>query len=74
MDMTLWHGVYAPAKTPKRIIDTFSNVLQRVLKDPEMLAKFREIGNEINPAVPKNRRPSRNRNASVIRRSSRPSV
>jgi tripartite-type tricarboxylate transporter receptor subunit TctC len=51
-DMTSWHGVYAPAKTAKRIVETFSDALQRVLSDPEMLAIFRQTGNEINPAGP----------------------
>jgi len=51
-DMTSWQAVYAPAKTPKRVIETFSDALLRVLNDPEMLAMFRRTGNDINPAGP----------------------
>ena len=43
-DYSAWVGVFAPAKTPKPIIDRLAKELAIVLADPETDAKIRSIG------------------------------
>ena len=38
--MTVWHGLYAPAGTPKEIIDKLSRALQVALQDPKVIERF----------------------------------
>ncbi len=33
-----WHGVFAPARTPPDIIDKLAAEIQRIMKDPDMIA------------------------------------
>jgi tripartite-type tricarboxylate transporter receptor subunit TctC len=39
-----WYALYAPAKTPKAIVDKLSNELQVVMKMPDVLEKLRSVG------------------------------
>ncbi len=39
-----WYALYAPAKTPKPIVDKLSTELQAVLKQPEVIEKLRGVG------------------------------
>ncbi|SDI63540.1 Bug family tripartite tricarboxylate transporter substrate binding protein [Propionivibrio dicarboxylicus] len=39
-----WYALYAPAKTPKAIVDRLSVELQKVLKQPEVIEKLRGVG------------------------------
>lgn len=39
-----WHGLSAPAKTPKPIIDALDNALAKVLSDPDTKQKFERAG------------------------------
>ena len=39
-----WYALYAPAKTPKPIVDKLSAELQTVLKQPEVIEKLRGVG------------------------------
>ena len=39
-----WYALYAPAKTPKPIVDKLSAELQKVLKMPEVIEKLRGVG------------------------------
>ena len=39
-----WYALYAPAKTPKPIVDRLSAELQKVLKMPEVIEKLRGVG------------------------------
>jgi tripartite-type tricarboxylate transporter receptor subunit TctC len=43
-DYSAWVAVFAPAKTPKPIIDRLAKELAIVLADPETDAKIRSIG------------------------------
>ena len=43
-----WYALYAPAKTPKPIVDKLSAELQKVLKQPEVIEKLRGVG--VSPA------------------------
>ena len=40
----IWHGIYAPKGTPGEVTDTLSKSLQKALKDPNVVARFAELG------------------------------
>ena len=42
----IWHGIYAPKGTPKEAIDKLSAALKVALKDPNVAARFAELGTE----------------------------
>ncbi len=46
-DATTWHGLVAPAGTPKAIIDTLASAAAKALADPETRAPLAELGVEI---------------------------
>ena len=39
-----WYGMFAPAKTPKPIVDKLSADINSALKDPESLEKWKTLG------------------------------
>ena len=41
-----WHGVYAPAATPKAIVDQISAAVRAAVLSPDLAARFREMGFE----------------------------
>jgi tripartite-type tricarboxylate transporter receptor subunit TctC len=45
-EAVIWHGLYAPKGTPKPVIDKLSGALQESLKDPNVVARFAELGTE----------------------------
>jgi tripartite-type tricarboxylate transporter receptor subunit TctC len=49
-EVVVWHGIYAPKGTPKPVIDKLSQALQAALKDPEVKARFAELGAQPVPA------------------------
>ena len=40
----IWHGVYAPKGTPAEVTERLSKSLQLALKDPNVVARFAELG------------------------------
>jgi tripartite-type tricarboxylate transporter receptor subunit TctC len=42
--MTVWHGLFAPAGTPKEIIEKLAGALQVALKDPKVVDRFAQLG------------------------------
>jgi tripartite-type tricarboxylate transporter receptor subunit TctC len=40
----IWHGVYAPKGTPAEATERLSKALQVALKDPNVIARFAELG------------------------------
>lgn len=44
MDMETWFGLYAPAGTPKPIVETLRAAVAKIAVDPEVMALFRKIG------------------------------
>ena len=42
--MTVWHGLYAPAGTPKEIIEKLSEALQVAVQDPKVVERFADLG------------------------------
>jgi tripartite-type tricarboxylate transporter receptor subunit TctC len=44
MQVGIWHGIYAPKGTPAEITQKLSASLQKALKDPNIVARFAELG------------------------------
>lgn len=51
MQVGIWHGIYTPKGTPKEANDKLSKALQVALKDPNVAARFAELGTEPSPAT-----------------------
>jgi len=47
--VSVWHGVYAPKGTPAEITERLSKSLQVALKDPNVVARFAELGTTPSP-------------------------
>ena len=45
-EVAIWHGLWAPHGTPKAALDKLTAALQQALKDPNVIAKFAELGTE----------------------------
>lgn len=43
-EMTVWHGLFAPAGTPKEIIEKLSAALQAAVQDPKVVERFADLG------------------------------
>jgi tripartite-type tricarboxylate transporter receptor subunit TctC len=48
-EVGIWHGLWAPHGTPKPALDKLVAALQNALKDPEIVARFAELGTEPEP-------------------------
>ncbi len=48
-EVVVWHGVYAPKGTPREALDKLNAALRASLKDPDVAAKFAELGAQIVP-------------------------
>jgi tripartite-type tricarboxylate transporter receptor subunit TctC len=46
MQVGVWHGVYAPAGTPEDAVAKLTAALQAALADPDVAARFAELGTE----------------------------
>jgi tripartite-type tricarboxylate transporter receptor subunit TctC len=44
MEVSVWHGIYAPAGTPQEALDRLSSALQTALADPDVTAQLAELG------------------------------
>jgi tripartite-type tricarboxylate transporter receptor subunit TctC len=45
-EMYVWHGLYAPKGTPKPVIDRLGSALREALNDPNVKARFADLGAE----------------------------
>jgi tripartite-type tricarboxylate transporter receptor subunit TctC len=43
-EVSIWHGLYAPAGTPQEIIDRLAASLQKALADTNVASRFAELG------------------------------
>ncbi|WP_424753186.1 tripartite tricarboxylate transporter substrate binding protein BugD [Methylobacterium sp.] len=43
-EMTVWHGMFAPAGTPPEILEKLSGALQVALQDPKVIERFAQLG------------------------------
>lgn len=50
LEVSVWHGIYAPAGTPPEIVDRLSASLQVALADPEIAERLGELGTAPSPA------------------------
>jgi tripartite-type tricarboxylate transporter receptor subunit TctC len=41
---TSWHGLFAPAATPKAIVDRLSTEVQAIMREPETVEKLSKVG------------------------------
>jgi tripartite-type tricarboxylate transporter receptor subunit TctC len=46
-DLTLWQGFFAPAATPKPVVERLTNEINKILASPEMQAKLRDAGADV---------------------------
>ena len=51
-EATSWHGVFAPAGTPKPIVDKMAAEIKKILEQPDVKAKLAEIGAVAAPMTP----------------------
>ena len=51
-DATSWHGVFAPAGTPKAVVDAMAAEMKRILELPDVKDKLFEIGAIAAPMTP----------------------
>lgn len=51
-DITQWYGFFAPAKTPKDIVEKLNRDIVAVMKDPETAKKFADQGADVVTSSP----------------------
>lgn len=44
LEVTIWHGLYAPKGTPRPVIDRVGQALRAALKDPKVVQRFSDLG------------------------------
>jgi tripartite-type tricarboxylate transporter receptor subunit TctC len=49
MEVSVWHGLYAPAGTPQEALDRLEAALQTALADPEIGTRLGELGTAPSP-------------------------
>jgi tripartite-type tricarboxylate transporter receptor subunit TctC len=49
LEMTIWHGIYAPAGTPTPALDKLNGALKAALKDATVLERFKSVGTSAFP-------------------------
>lgn len=50
LEVSVWHGIYAPKGTPAEAVERLSAALQTALADPGIAAKLAELGSTPSPA------------------------
>jgi len=51
-DLSGWFGIWAPAGTPKPIIDVLNGAIVKVLNEPEIRARLERDGAEVIASAP----------------------
>ena len=46
-DLTIWHGLYAPAGTPKERVTVLNAALQKALAEPAVTDRFKAVGTTV---------------------------
>ena len=52
VDVTQWYAIFAPAKTPKAIIDQLNKALNQVLSDKEVIKRMEDHGADVETSTP----------------------
>lgn len=48
-NVSIWHGLYAPAGTPDEAIETLTAALQTALQDEHVIERFQDLGTDPSP-------------------------
>lgn len=51
-EVNVWFGMQLPAGTPKTLVDSMNRDIVRVLKDPDVMKRFRDQGVEVTASSP----------------------
>ena len=51
-DATTWHGLVAPAGTPRSVIDTLNRAAVQALTDADTLRQLHDLGVEVSSSTP----------------------
>lgn len=52
LDLTQWYGLFAPARTPLAVVNSLNMALNKVLSDPETVARLLADGVQVQPSSP----------------------
>ena len=52
VDVSQWYAIFAPAKTPKPVIDQLNKALNAVLSDPAVVKKLEDHGADVETSTP----------------------
>jgi tripartite-type tricarboxylate transporter receptor subunit TctC len=52
VDVTQWYAIFAPAKTPKPIVDQLNKALNQVLSDKEVIKSMEDHGADVETSSP----------------------
>ena len=52
VEMSAWYGVYAPASTPKAVIEKLNAEINKVIAMPETQKRLGAIGADLTPMTP----------------------
>jgi tripartite-type tricarboxylate transporter receptor subunit TctC len=52
VDVTQWYAIFAPAKTPKAIVDQINKALNQVLADREVVKRMEDHGADVESSTP----------------------
>jgi 2-methylaconitate cis-trans-isomerase PrpF/tripartite-type tricarboxylate transporter receptor subunit TctC len=52
VDVTQWYAIFAPAKTPKAIVDKLNKALKEVLSDKETIKRIEDHGADVESSTP----------------------
>jgi tripartite-type tricarboxylate transporter receptor subunit TctC len=51
VEIAIWHGIWTPKGTPDAVNDRLATALQAALADPDLIARFAELGTAPSPAA-----------------------
>jgi tripartite-type tricarboxylate transporter receptor subunit TctC len=49
LEISVWHGIYVPAKTPDAVVTVLAKALAEALKDPALIKRFADITTDPTP-------------------------
>jgi tripartite-type tricarboxylate transporter receptor subunit TctC len=52
VDVTQWYAMFAPAKTPKPIVDQITKALNQVLADKDVIKRMEDNGADVESSSP----------------------
>ena len=52
VDVQQWYGIFAPAKTPKAIVDQLNKALNQVLNDKDVIKRIEDHGADVETSTP----------------------